>query len=83
MENVNERVDERLARLSAEVRAAERVASDARARRDAAIDEADQAGYPLRRIAAMTGMSPGHVQRIVTSAIADRQARAGAALTGG
>jgi len=74
--------EERLAKLAAECRAAETAASDARERRDRAIDEADQAGYKLRRIAAWTGMSPGHVQRIVGRKIAERQERARRALTG-
>lgn len=68
-------VRERLRRLGAAVRTTEEIAEDARAARDDAIEEADQAGLGIRQIAADVDLSPARVQAIVTERTAERQAR--------
>lgn len=66
-------LEERLVKLSAAVRASKKVWEDDREARDAAIEEADELGLALRDIARITGMSVGHVQRIVVERTARRQ----------
>lgn len=66
---------ERLRRLAAAVRASDQVTQGDRAARDAAIGEADDAGWGLAEIARETGMSVAHVQRIVMARTAERQAQ--------
>lgn len=65
---------ERLRRLAAAARESDKVAATDRQARDAEIEEADQQGWGIREIARATGLSPGHVQRIVTTRTAARQA---------
>ena len=64
---------ERLRRLAAAVRASAQVTQDDRAARDAAIGEADDAGWKFAEIARETGMSVAHVQRIVVARTAEQQ----------
>ncbi len=54
--------------------------TDEREARDQRIEEAEQAGWSLRRIARETGLSPGHVERIIAARTAARQAGLQAAL---
>lgn len=64
---------DRLARLAAAARLSGQLAADEREARDAAIEEADQAGVKIREIARQTQLSPGHVQRIILQRTAARQ----------
>ncbi|GFJ92467.1 hypothetical protein [Phytohabitans rumicis] len=65
---------ERLRRLAAAARESRKVWETDVDARDAEIDEADREDMPIRAIARHTGLSAGHVQRIVTAQTAARQA---------
>jgi hypothetical protein len=67
---------ERLHRLSMAAKESGAAAAADREARDAAISEADDAGWGLRQIARACEMSLSHTQRIVVRETADRQAAA-------
>ncbi len=67
---------ERLRSLAAASRRSAQVADDDREARDVEIETADAEGMPIRAIARWTGLSPGHVQRIIIARAAVRQASA-------
>lgn len=66
---------ERLRRLTDAAREAAQSAADYREARDQAIQEAEEGGWSLNRIHRETGLSLGHVQRIVIRMTARRQAQ--------
>lgn len=68
-----ERMTARLRTLSAAARRSHQLAEDDRLARDGAIGEADSEGWQLREIARETGLSVGHVQRIVVAATVEAQ----------
>lgn len=63
----------RLARLAEAARVSARTAADDRKARDDAIEDADLGGMSMREIARHTGLSPGHVQRVVLARTQARQ----------
>lgn len=60
-------LDVRLQRLSAAARAQSKAAEDARAARDAAIGEAEDAGMKPAEISRATGLYPSQVLRILAA----------------
>lgn len=71
---------ERIAATSAGARRSAALAKDDREARDLTLYEADAAGWPLREIARLSGLSVGYVSRIVVRETARRQAAALAAV---
>lgn len=67
---------ERVRRLVETARESAALASDDREARDKAIGEAEQAGWSVNRIARETGLSVGHVHRILMKRTAARQTEA-------
>jgi hypothetical protein len=68
-----EDLTERLRRLTSAAREAADAHAAARESRDAAIMEADDAGWGLREISRSAGISLSHTQRIVVEQTARRQ----------
>lgn len=74
MGSLTGRLEERLRRTGAAVRASEEQAKDDRATRDQTIEEAEMAGLGIREIARLVQLTPTHVERIVIKRVAERQA---------
>lgn len=68
------RLEERIKRAGAAVRASEEQAKDDRATRDQEIEAAEMAGLGIREIARLVQLTPTHVERIVIRRVAERQA---------
>lgn len=67
-------MQERLRRLGRASQRAEELAEDARAARDAAIEDADRERLSVRQIAALVGLSRARVAGVIQERTAARQA---------
>lgn len=65
----------RVRRLSIAARSSTELAAADREARDAAIEEAERAGWSVREIAAVSGLSHGRIQSVIVARTAARQER--------